>query len=157
MAKKAAEDVAAYARTLANRRHRNVTLAAEAVSDSRAFTEEEALARVAAAHRPRGADLPDLLRQLDGRTVTRFDGTTVVLNTAGARIVPIEMSLRQRVLSAVAHPNVAYLLLSLGTLGLTIELWSPGAVLPGVVGRPVPAAGVLRVLRSCRSTTPGCC
>ena len=44
------------------------------------------------------------------------------------------MSLRQRVLSAIAHPNIAYLLLSLGMLGLTIELWSPGAILPGVVG-----------------------
>ena len=44
------------------------------------------------------------------------------------------MTLRQRILSAIAHPNIAYILLSLGTLGLTIELWSPGAVLPGVVG-----------------------
>ena len=49
-------------------------------------------------------------------------------------MVPITMSVRQQVLSAIAHPNVAYLLLSLGTLGLTIELWSPGAVLPGVAG-----------------------
>ena len=79
-------------------------------------------------------DLPDLLRQLDGRTVTRFDGTTMVLKTNDAAIIPIEMSLRQRVLSAVAHPNIAYLLLSLGTLALTIELWNPGAILPGVVG-----------------------
>ena len=79
-------------------------------------------------------DLADLLRQLDGRRVTRFDGGTVVLTTSGAEIVNVEMTLRQRVLSAVAHPNVAYLLLSLGTLGLTIELWSPGAILPGVVG-----------------------
>ena len=66
--------------------------------------------------------------------MTRFDGTTVVLRTAGARVVPIEMNWRQRVLSAVAHPKVAFILLSLGTLGLTIELWSPGAVLPGVAG-----------------------
>ena len=44
------------------------------------------------------------------------------------------MTLRQRILSAIAHPNIAYILLSLGTLGLTIELWSPGAMLPGVVG-----------------------
>src|SRR5204863_10167348 len=80
------------------------------------------------------SDVPDLLRKLDGRTVTRFDGAAVVLRTANARIVPVTMSLRQQVLSAVAHPNVAYLLLSLGTLGLTIELWSPGAVLPGVAG-----------------------
>ena len=91
-------------------------------------------------------DIPDLLRQLDGRTVTRFDGTTVVLKTRDAQIVPIEMSLRQRMLSAVAHPNIAYLLLSLGTLALTIELWNPGAILPGVVGGVVAAAGVLRVL-----------
>ena len=79
-------------------------------------------------------DIPGLLRRLDGRTVTRFDGATIVLRTAGAQVVRIEMTLRQRVLSAIAHPEVAYMLLTLGTLGLTIELWSPGAVLPGVAG-----------------------
>jgi len=134
MAKKAAEDVAAYARTLANARHRNVTLAAAAVNDSRAFTEDEALRASPPLIDLVASSVADLLQKLDGRTVTRFDGATVVLTTARAEIVPIEMSLRQRVLSAVAHPNVAYLLLSLGTLALTIELWSPGAILPGVVG-----------------------
>ena len=64
----------------------------------------------------------------------RFDGRVVTLHTSGARLVFVEMSLRQQVLSAIAHPNVAYILMSLGVLGLTIELWSPGAVLPGVVG-----------------------
>src|SRR5260370_23483044 len=78
--------------------------------------------------------MPELLKKLDGRTVTRFDGSVLALRTHGARVVPVTMSLRQQVLSAIAHPNVAYLLLSLGTLGLTIELWSPGAVLPGVAG-----------------------
>lgn len=134
MAKKAAEDVAAYARTLASRRHRNVRLAEEAVTNSRAFTDEEALGATPPLVDIVAPDVPDLLRQLDGRTVTRFDGTTVILKTAGARVIPIEMTLRQRVLSAIAHPNVAYILLSLGTLGLTIELWSPGAVFPGVAG-----------------------
>ncbi len=134
MAKKAAEDVAAYARTLANQRHRNVTLAEQAVNESRAFTEEEALNASPPLIDLLASDVPDLLRKLDGRTVTRFDGATVVLKTAGASVVPIEMTLRQRVLSAVAHPNVAYILLGLGTLGLTIELWSPGAVLPGIAG-----------------------
>jgi membrane-bound serine protease (ClpP class) len=134
MAKKAAEDVAAYARTLADRRHRNVTLAAQAVSESRAFTEQEALAATPPLIDFVATDVADLLAKLDGRTVTRFDGSTVVLKTRGARIAMVEMSFRQRVLSAIAHPNVAYLLFSLGTLGLTIELWSPGAVLPGVVG-----------------------
>ncbi len=72
--------------------------------------------------------------KLDGRAIRRFDGRTAVLHTRGARVVALEMSLRQRVLSSIAHPNIAYLLLSLGMLGLTIELWSPGAILPGVVG-----------------------
>ncbi len=134
MAKKATEDSAAYARTLATRRHRNVELAAQAVTESRAFTEDEAAAAVPPLIDLVAQDVPDLLVQLDGRTVTRFDGTTVVLKTRDAQVIPIEMSLRQRILSGVAHPNIAYLLLSLGTLALTIELWSPGAILPGVVG-----------------------
>src|SRR3989449_7351605 len=159
MAKKAAEDVAAYARTLASRRHRNVKLAEEAVNNSRAFTDEEARNASPPLVDLVASDIPDLLHMLDGRTVTRFDGTTVVLKTAGARVIPIAMTLRQRILSSIAHPNVAYLLLSLGTLGLTIELWSPGAVLPGVVGGlclllaffafqilPVNFAGVLLIL-----------
>jgi len=134
MAKKAAADVAAYARTLASARHRNVALAEEAVNNSRAFTEEEALHASPPLIDLVASDLPTLLRMLDGRTVTRFGGETIVLRTAGALVVPIEMSLRQRILGAIAHPDVAYILLSLGTLGLTIELWSPGAVLPGVAG-----------------------
>ena len=134
VAKKAAEDVAAYARTLAARRRRNVALASEAVMASRAFTEEEALAASPPLVDVVATDTAALLQKLDGRTIARFDGSSARLRTAGARIIPIEMTLRQRVLSAIAHPNVAYILLSLGTLGLTIELWSPGAILPGIVG-----------------------
>ncbi len=134
MAKKATADVAAYARTLTNKRHRNVALAEEAVNNSRAFTEEEALNASPPLIDLVVSGIPELLRRLDGRTVTRFDGATIVLKTAGAQMVPIEMTLRQRVLSAIAHPEVAFILLTLGTLGLTIELWSPGAVLPGVAG-----------------------
>ena len=134
MSKKAAEDVAAYVRTLAAGRHRNVPLAEQAVNDSRAFTETEALNASPPLVDLIAADVPDLLSKLDGRAIRRFDGRTAVLHTRGARVVALEMSLRQRVLSSIAHPNIAYLLLSLGMLGLTIELWSPGAILPGVVG-----------------------
>jgi membrane-bound serine protease (ClpP class) len=134
IARKTAEDVAAYARTLAGHRHRNATLAALAVTESRAFTEEEALGASPPLIDLVAADTSELLRKLDGRIVTRFDGSVLTLRTRDARVVRVTMSLRQRVLSAVAHPNVAYLLLSLGTLGLTIEFWSPGAVLPGVAG-----------------------
>jgi membrane-bound serine protease (ClpP class) len=134
MAKKAAEDVAAYVRSLASGRHRNVELAEQAVNQSRAFTEEEAMRATPPLIDLIATDVPDLLRKLDGRSVARFDGSTVTLHTASAPVVVVEMTFRQRVLSAVAHPDVAYMLLSLGTLGLTIELWSPGAVLPGVAG-----------------------
>jgi membrane-bound serine protease (ClpP class) len=133
-AKKAAEDVAAYARTLAANRHRNVTLAALAVTESRAFTEAEALGASPPLVDLVATDVTDLLKKLNGLRVTRFDGSSVTLNTSSARVIPVAMSARQRILSGIAHPNVAYLLLSLGTLGLTIELWSPGAVLPGVAG-----------------------
>jgi membrane-bound serine protease (ClpP class) len=159
MSKKAAEDVAAYARTLANGRGRNVDLAQEAVNASRAFTEQEALQATPPLIDLVVASVPDLLRSLDGRRIRRFDGSETVLHTAGAEVVSIEMGLRQRILSAIAHPNIAYLLLSLGMLGLTVELWSPGAVVPGVVGAvslllaffslqllPVNYAGLLLIL-----------
>jgi membrane-bound serine protease (ClpP class) len=159
MAKKAASDVAAYARTLAAGRGRNVDLAEQAVNESRAFTESEALNATPPLIDLVAADVPDLLKRLDGSLIRRFDGHTEALRTAGARIEHLDMSLRQRVLSTLAHPNIAYILLSLGVLGLTIELWSPGAVLPGVVGGiclllafftfqvlPVNYAGVLLIL-----------
>jgi membrane-bound serine protease (ClpP class) len=134
MSKKAASDVAAYARSLAARRGRNVQLVEQAVTESRAFTEEEALNASPPLIDFVARDTAAVLATLDGRTVRRFTGDTVVLKTAHARVERIEMNWRQRVLSAIAHPQVAYLLFTLGTLGLTIELWSPGAILPGVVG-----------------------
>jgi membrane-bound serine protease (ClpP class) len=134
MAKKMASDVAAAARTWATGRGRNAQLADEAVRESRSFTESEALDASPPLIDLVVRDVPDLIAKLDGRTIRRFDGRTVVLRTTGARVVPIDMNWRQRLLSALAHPNIAYLLLSLGMLGLTIELWNPGAVLPGVAG-----------------------
>jgi len=132
--KKAAEDVAAYVRTIAGPRGRNVQLAEQAVLESKAFTQDEAIKANPPLIDLVATSLDDLLKQLDGRGVKRFDGRTETLHTASATVVSIEMTLRQRILSAIAHPNIAYILLSLGTLGLTIELWSPGAVRPGVVG-----------------------
>ena len=133
-AEKAASDVAAYARSLASQRERNVELAEKAVTDSQSFTEREALEAEPPLIDLVAADLDALIDQLDGREVRRWDGDTVSLRTAGARIEQVEMNWRQRLLSAVAHPQVAVLLFSLGTLGLTIELWNPGGILPGIVG-----------------------
>ncbi len=159
MAKKAAEDVAAYARTLARERGRNIALADAAVKESKAFTDEEAVSASPPLVDFEAADVRDLLKKLDGRTVRRADGSTVVMHTADATVVKSEMTWRQRVLSAIAHPNVTYILFTLGLLGLTVELWNPGAVLPGVAGGiclllaffafqvlPVNYAGVLLIL-----------
>jgi len=132
---KAASDAAAYARSLAEARGRNVMLAAEAVQESRAFTEMEALEASPPLIDFTASDLNDVLRKLDGRSVRRFDGrSTVVLHTQEAEVRRIEMTRRQRFLSAIAHPEIAYLLMTLGMIGLTVELWNPGAVLPGVAG-----------------------
>ncbi len=159
MSNKAAEDLAAYARTLAEKRGRNAQLADKAVKESKAFTDQEAIAATPPLVDFEAASVPDLLNKLDGRTVRRFDGSTVVMHTARANVVASEMSWRQRVLSAIAHPNVVYLLFTLGLLGLTVEFWHPGAVLPGVAGGiclllaffgfqvlPVNYAGVLLIL-----------
>jgi membrane-bound serine protease (ClpP class) len=134
MAAKAAQDVAAYARTLAEGRRRNVGLAEQAVRESRAFTEQEALSATPPLIDLVAPNLDHLLRQLHGRSIRRFDGTMVTLDTANAVITPIAMTQRQRVLSAIARPEIAFILMSLGLLGLTIELWTPGAIVPGVVG-----------------------
>jgi membrane-bound serine protease (ClpP class) len=159
MAKKMASDTAAYARTLATQRGRNVALAEEAVTESRSFTEQEAAAATPPIIDVVASDIPDLLKKLDGRTIKRFNGTPVTLHLANADVREIDMSWPQRVLSAIAHPQIAYLLLTLGTLGLTIEMWSPGAIVPGVAGGiclllaffalqvlPVSYAGVLLIL-----------
>ena len=134
MAKKMASDTAAYARTLAAQRGRNVALVEQAVTESRSFTEQEAITAAPPLIDVIAGDVPDLIRKLDGRTVKRFNGASTTLKLANADVRSIQMTFAQQVLSAIAHPQIAYLLLTLGTLGLTIELWSPGAVLPGVAG-----------------------
>jgi membrane-bound serine protease (ClpP class) len=109
-------------------------LAEAAVLESRAFTDVEARSATPPLVDFAATDLPDLLRQLDGRTVTRFDGRTAMIHTSGAAVVNIPMSKRQRFLGTIADPQIAYLLLMLGMLGLTVEIWNPGAILPGVAG-----------------------
>lgn len=131
MGQKVEQDAAATIRALAARHGRNVALAEEAVLESRSFTDREAadqgLIDVVA------ADLPELLRALDGRACDKA-GADGRLGLAGARIRVVEMSGLQRLLAALVHPNIAYLLMSLGFLGIYFELAHPGAVLPGVVG-----------------------
>ncbi|MFZ2490882.1 MAG: nodulation protein NfeD [Thermoanaerobaculia bacterium] len=125
-------DAAAFMRSLAQRRGRNVAAAESAVREAKSFTEDEALSQklidVVA------GDLPSLLRWADGRTIRRFNGTKTTLALAGVPVVRYEMSLKQRLLSWIMDPNVAFILMSLGMLALWAEFNHPGAILPGVVG-----------------------
>ena len=134
MAKKAASDTASYGRTLAQQRKRNALLTEQAVTESRSFTENEALGAEPPLIDLIASDIDELLTKLDGRTILRFDGRSETLRLAGATRRAVEMTWAQRVLSAVAHPQIAYLLLTLGMLGLTVEFWNPGAIFPGVAG-----------------------
>jgi membrane-bound serine protease (ClpP class) len=131
MGRKVEQDAAANIRSLAVRNGRNVALAEAAVLQSRSFTAGEALQEklieVVA------ADVPALVRALDGRVIHR-GATTVTLHTAGAAVRPFTVSPLRALLGVIADPNITYLLLGLGWLGLLFELMHPGAVLPGVVG-----------------------
>ncbi len=132
MSKKVESDAAAYVRSIAAKRGRPVELAEKGVIESQSWTENEALEVGLIDYVAATED--ELLEQLDGKTVTRFDGEEVVLNTKGETVVAFEMRWPQRILSVIAHPNVAYILMALGMMGLYFELANPGAVLPGVVG-----------------------
>jgi membrane-bound serine protease (ClpP class) len=132
MKQKVENDAAASLRTLAARRGRNSALAEKAVLESKSFTEKEALDNQLIEIIAR--DDRDLLAQLDGRLVVRFDGSKQVLHTAGSSVEVYEKSFRQKVLSAVADPNIALVLLVLGALGIYVEFSAPGLILPGVGG-----------------------
>jgi membrane-bound serine protease (ClpP class) len=132
MKRKVENDAAASLRSLVAKRGRNSELAEKAVLESKSFTEKEALdnklIEIIA------SDEQDLLKQLDGREVTRFDGRRQTLHLSGATIVTYEPNLRERIISAVADPNIALILIVLGALGIYIEFSSPGLIAPGVIG-----------------------
>jgi len=131
MGEKVEQDAAATIRSLADRHGRDAALAESAVVESRSFTADEALeAGLVEVVAP---SLQALLVEIDGRQIEKND-RTLTLATADAPLRELKMSPFRRVLSALAHPNIAYILLSLGFLGLYFELMNPGAILPGVVG-----------------------
>ncbi|HXZ29331.1 MAG TPA: nodulation protein NfeD [Terriglobales bacterium] len=132
MKEKLENDSAAFMRSFVSKRGRNVAVAESAVRQSKSFTDQEALQQhlidvVAASDQ-------DLLKQLDGREVTRFSGEKVTLHLANAQIRSFDMSLKQRILNYLIDPNVAFILFTIGMLALYAEFNHPGAVVPGVVG-----------------------
>jgi membrane-bound serine protease (ClpP class) len=132
MKMKLQNDSAAFMRSIVQRRGRNVAVAESGVREAKSFTEDEALAtKLIEVVAP---DVPSLLRWADGKTVKRFNGSKSVLHIAGKPVVPFEMTLRQRVLTWIMDPNVAFILIVLGMLAVYAEFNHPGAILPGVVG-----------------------
>jgi len=132
MAEKIENDSAALMRSVVAKRGRNVAVAESAVRQSKSFTEQEALKEklieIVA------SDQADLLKQIDGRTITRFHGGSVTLHTANKTVLNFDETLKQKILSFLMDPNMAFILLAIGALGLYFEFNHPGAILPGVVG-----------------------
>jgi membrane-bound serine protease (ClpP class) len=131
MKEKIENDSVAYIKSLAEQRGRNIAWAEDAVRKSVSVTEKEAL-------KLKVIDLvaeniPALLKQLDGRTIVLQTGQTV-LHTAEATVQEFPMGLRLEFLKTLSDPNIAFLLMTIGTIGLIAELYNPGAMLPGVVG-----------------------
>jgi membrane-bound serine protease (ClpP class) len=126
------QDSAAFMRAIVQKRGRNVEAAEDAVRRSISYTEVEAkelgLIEIIA------RDERELLEALRGRTITRFDDSVVELDLSTLVIETMEMTLRQKILAFIMNPNVAFILLSLGMLGLWAEFNNPGAIVPGVVG-----------------------
>jgi len=157
MEEKVVNDAAAYIRSIAEAHGRNMEWAEKAVRESVSATEQEALElNVIDMVAP---DLDSLVSQLDGRQVTMLGGSVVTLHTQGATINHIKMNTIEDFLYAITDPNIAYILLSLATLGIMAEIFNPGLIFPGVVGGicgllafyslgmlPVNYAGVLLVV-----------
>ncbi len=128
---KATNDAAAFIRSIAEKRKRNLEWSEDAVRNSLSITENEALKKNVIDYI--APDENTLLNQINGRTVTLNSGN-VVLHTKGAKIEYVEMSASEKLLDFISSPDIAYLLLMLGMVGIYFELFNPGSVLPGVVG-----------------------
>lgn len=131
MAKKIKNDAAAYIRSIARKRGRNVDWAEKAVRESVSISETEAVKKNVVDLL--AVDVKALLLALDGRTITTSAGK-VRLDTRGAELITFRPSYRHRFLTLLSNPNIAYLLMLLGFWGLFFELSNPGAIFPGIIG-----------------------
>src|SRR5271157_2597345 len=132
MKQKMENDAAALMRSVVAKRGRNVELAESAVRESKSFTDQEALDKKLIEYI--APNEQDLFRQLSGKSFKRFNGTTVTLQLADQPVRDYRMTLKQRILSYIMDPNVAFILLAIGALALYAEFNHPGAVIPGTVG-----------------------
>jgi membrane-bound serine protease (ClpP class) len=131
MTKKAVHDAAAYIRSLAQLRGRNVEWAERAVRESVSLSADEALAQHVIDLTAR--DVPELLTKLNGRKLVTAGGERI-LATSGAVTTMVAPDWRTRFLAIITDPSVALMLLMAGIYGLFFEFWNPGLALPGVLG-----------------------
>lgn len=132
MKEKLENDAAAFMRSFASKRGRNVELAESAVRQSKSFSDQEALAQHLVDDIAK--DDNDLFSQLDGKAIKRFDGSSVTLHLASAQVTTLGMTLKQRILDTLMDPNISFLLLAVGALFIYLEFHTPGAIIPGVIG-----------------------
>ncbi|MDO8687029.1 MAG: nodulation protein NfeD, partial [Dehalococcoidales bacterium] len=130
--KKITEFSAKWMKTIAEERGRNMDEAQLAVTESKSFTDVDAL-KVNLIDL-RADNLQDLISQIDGRKVKLASGAEVTINTTGYETTSNEMSLMERFLHAISDPNIAYILLSLGSIGIIAEIYNPGTLFPGITG-----------------------
>lgn len=132
MKEKVENDSAAFMRSFVAKRGRNVEVAESAVRQSKSFTDQEALQQHLIDYVAK--DEHDLLKQMDGRPITRFDGQKVALRVAGAHIDDYGLTLKEEILGFLMDPNIAFLIFIIGAAAIYAEFNHPGAVIPGVVG-----------------------
>ena len=125
-------DATAYLRSYAGRRGHNVALAETAITEAKAFTEREALDGKLIDLIVGSRD--ELISRLNGRTITRLDGSTMQLSLTRPEIDAVDMTARQRFLTRIAEPDIFFILLIVGVLGVYIEFTHPGLIAPGVIG-----------------------
>jgi membrane-bound serine protease (ClpP class) len=132
MKSKVENDLAAFMRSIANKRGRNVQIAESAVRESKSFTELEALSQHLIDYV--SPTEQDLFKQIATKPIHRFDGSTITLDLTKSVVIPFDMTLKQRILDFLMDPNIAFILLAIGALALYAEFNHPGAVVPGTVG-----------------------
>ena len=130
--KKITEFSAKWMKTIAQERGRKIEEAQLAVTESKSFTDVDALNSNLINLRANSLD--SLISQINGRKVTLANGAEVTINTTGYELARDEMNSIERFLHAISDPNIAYILLSIGSIGIIAEIYNPGAFFPGIIG-----------------------
>jgi membrane-bound serine protease (ClpP class) len=131
MMEKVANDAEAYVRSIAKQRGRNEDWAAKSVKESASITATDAVDEKVADFV--AASIDELLTKIDGKVVETKKGI-VVLRTKGKKTAEVAMPFKYKLLSYISDPNVAYILMMIGIYGILFEIYSPGAIFPGVAG-----------------------